>query len=67
MLVARPVPVDVTLIQDDVLASSHQIQVVRLGRREVVKSHHHLLLVVLVFIPIFVLITFRGWRRGPTL
>lgn len=70
--VARLVPVDVTLIQDDVLATFDQTQVVRLGAREVVQRHHHLLLFILIieFILIVIIITLISQgdgRRGPPL
>lgn len=72
VLVARLVPVDVALFQDDVLASFDQTQVVRLGAREVIQRHHHQLLlllliiivvVVTVIVVIIILIDRREWRR----
>lgn len=56
VLVARLVPVDVALLQDDVLASFDQIQVVRLGAREVIQRHHHHLLLLIIVITIVVII-----------
>lgn len=55
VLVARFVPVEVTLLQDDVLSSFDQTQVVRFGAREVIHRHHHLLLLVIVMLMV------RGW------
>lgn len=70
ILVARLVPVEVTLLQDDVLASFDQTQVVRLGAREVVQRHHHhlvLLVVVIIFVQVVVVGGRRERRRGSPL
>lgn len=65
VLVARPEPVDVTFLQDDVLSAADQLQVVRLHPWEVVEGHHHFLLLLLVILLVFVLRDRR--RTGPAL
>lgn len=67
ILVACPVPVDITLIHDDILFPFHQTQIMRLHAGEVVHSHDHLLFLSLLIV---FLIIFGGWggrRRIPTL
>lgn len=67
ILVACPVPVDITLIHNNILFPFHQTQIMRLHAGEVVHSHHHLLFLILLIVLVLTLGGRGGGRRIPTL